>query len=109
MEKHYSNPCMECSFEKDCTDYVQAHCPAWKEWVEYFNREIRPEIELAKRHSEERKREAEEKLQKLMNAAEEAYHELRVRCGYKPGYHAYDALAEVLKDFQDIKEYFLRE
>ena len=28
----------------------------------------------------------------LLEAATEAYHELRVRCGYKPGCHAYDAL-----------------
>jgi len=52
---------------------------------------------------------AQVNIQGLIDAVEEAYHELRERCGYKPGYHAYDALAEVLKDFQDIKEYFLRE
>ena len=29
-------------------------------------------------------------------AIEEAYHELRIRCGYKPGDHCYDALKAVL-------------
>jgi hypothetical protein len=37
-------------------------------------------------------------IQKLIEAAEEAYHELRERCGYKPGDHAYDALADALRE-----------
>lgn len=39
----------------------------------------------------------DEKIKKLIEAAEEAYHELRIRCGYKPGDHAYDVLAEALE------------
>jgi hypothetical protein len=37
-------------------------------------------------------------LPSVLSAAEEAYHELRVRCGYKPGDHVYDALAEALDE-----------
>jgi len=33
----------------------------------------------------------------LYAACEEALHELRIRCGYKPGDHAYDSLSRALK------------
>ena len=34
-------------------------------------------------------------------ALEEAYHELRIRCGYKTGDHCYDALKAVLAKLED--------
>ena len=34
----------------------------------------------------------------VLSAAEEAYHELRVRCGYRPGDHVFDSLAEALTE-----------
>jgi hypothetical protein len=33
----------------------------------------------------------------LLASCEEAFHELRIRCGCKPGDHAYDSLARALR------------
>ena len=50
------------------------------------------EIEAAVRYA----RHAINTFEEVKAALEEAYHELRVRCGYTDGFHAYDTIKAVL-------------